>query len=122
MARLMGIPTAICEQNSIPGLTNKILGRFARKVFLAFEESRRFFKPKKVVLSGNPVRRAPWRVSETVPRRRVFVCGGSQGATRVNELASQAIVADGGCGGDGGPPDRGQGCRGDPRGATRRLE
>jgi UDP-N-acetylglucosamine--N-acetylmuramyl-(pentapeptide) pyrophosphoryl-undecaprenol N-acetylglucosamine transferase len=93
MARLMGIPTAICEQNSIPGLTNKILGRFARKVFLAFEESRRFFKAKKVVLSGNPVRQKllAGAVSETVPRR-IFICGGSQGATRVNELASQAIV------------------------------
>lgn len=92
MARLMGIPTAICEQNSIPGLTNKILGRFARKVFLAFDESRRFFKTKKVVLSGNPVRqKLLGAVSETVPRR-IFVCGGSQGATRVNELASQAIV------------------------------
>jgi UDP-N-acetylglucosamine--N-acetylmuramyl-(pentapeptide) pyrophosphoryl-undecaprenol N-acetylglucosamine transferase len=58
MARLAGVPTAICEQNSIPGLTNKILGRIARAVFLSFEESRRFFKSKKVVMSGNPVRRA----------------------------------------------------------------
>lgn len=93
MARLMGIPTAICEQNSIPGLTNKILGRFARKIFLAFEESRRFFKARKVILSGNPVRRALLAAgsSETVPRR-VFISGGSQGATRVNELTSAALV------------------------------
>ncbi|MBX3154485.1 MAG: undecaprenyldiphospho-muramoylpentapeptide beta-N-acetylglucosaminyltransferase [Deltaproteobacteria bacterium] len=102
-ARLRGIPTAICEQNSIPGLTNKILGRLARAVFLSFEESRRFFKPKKkrqVVMSGNPVRRdllkrlleaaaAPEAEGETV---NVLVCGGSQGAVAVNELASAALA------------------------------
>jgi UDP-N-acetylglucosamine--N-acetylmuramyl-(pentapeptide) pyrophosphoryl-undecaprenol N-acetylglucosamine transferase len=100
MARLMRIPTAICEQNSIPGMTNKILGRVARRVFLAFDDSRRFFKARKVTLSGNPVRRglveafaaaAPATAAGAPPR--VFVCGGSQGATRVNELASEALVA-----------------------------
>jgi UDP-N-acetylglucosamine--N-acetylmuramyl-(pentapeptide) pyrophosphoryl-undecaprenol N-acetylglucosamine transferase len=99
MARLRRIPTAICEQNSIPGLTNKILGRVARAVFLSFDESRRFFKPKKTTLSGNPVRRdllakltvaTPGSADGTV---HVLVCGGSQGAVAVNELAAQALVA-----------------------------
>jgi UDP-N-acetylglucosamine--N-acetylmuramyl-(pentapeptide) pyrophosphoryl-undecaprenol N-acetylglucosamine transferase len=98
MARLMGIPTAICEQNSIPGLTNKILGRVVRKVFLTFEESKRFFKPKKIELSGNPVRRgllAAFSSTEAAPHTtpRVFVCGGSLGATKVNEIASLALIA-----------------------------
>ena len=97
MARLRGVPTAICEQNSIPGLTNKILGKVARAVFLSFEESRRFFKPKKIVMSGNPVRRGLVQklleakaepVTETF---HVLVCGGSLGAVAVNELASQAL-------------------------------
>jgi UDP-N-acetylglucosamine--N-acetylmuramyl-(pentapeptide) pyrophosphoryl-undecaprenol N-acetylglucosamine transferase len=57
MARLGGVPTAICEQNSIPGLTNRILGRVTRAVFVSFEGTRRFFKPQKTVVSGNPVRR-----------------------------------------------------------------
>src|SRR4051812_13327742 len=57
MARLAGVPTAICEQNSIPGLTNKILGRVVRAVFVSFEGTRRFFRPAKTVASGNPVRR-----------------------------------------------------------------
>jgi UDP-N-acetylglucosamine--N-acetylmuramyl-(pentapeptide) pyrophosphoryl-undecaprenol N-acetylglucosamine transferase len=95
MARLMGIPTAICEQNSIPGLTNKILGRVVRKVFLAFEESRRFFKPRKVVMAGNPVRRGLLAALSGAPAttpKRIFISGGSQGATKVNELASAAIV------------------------------
>jgi UDP-N-acetylglucosamine--N-acetylmuramyl-(pentapeptide) pyrophosphoryl-undecaprenol N-acetylglucosamine transferase len=98
MARLRGIPTAICEQNSIPGLTNKILGRVARAVFLSFEESRRFFRPKKVVLSGNPVRRdLVQRLLADAPAPadaalHVLVCGGSQGAVAVNELASAALI------------------------------
>lgn len=98
MARLGGIPTAICEQNSIPGLTNKILGRLVRAVFLSFDESRRFFKPKKTVMSGNPVRRdllqrllavtsAP--AGETV---NILVSGGSLGAVAVNELAAHALA------------------------------
>ncbi len=98
MARLRGIPTAICEQNSIPGLTNKILGRVVRAVFLSFEESRRFFKAKKVVMSGNPVRRELVQrlLSATSVARdavHVLVSGGSQGATAVNELAATALIA-----------------------------
>lgn len=97
MARLRGIPTAICEQNSIPGLTNKILGRVVRAVFLSFQESARFFKPKKIQLTGNPVRRelvqkllaAPPPAGERV---HVLVSGGSLGAVAVNELAAQALI------------------------------
>jgi len=97
-ARLRGIATAICEQNSIPGLTNRLLGRVARAVFLSFDESRRFFKPKKIVMSGNPVRRglvqqllgaAPEPADASA---HVLVCGGSQGAVAVNELASRALI------------------------------
>lgn len=108
VARLMGLPTAILEQNSIPGLTNKILGRFARAVFLSFDESRRFFPGRKVVASGNPIRRALVAalqhgdsMSENdgqdapasepgVPRLLVF--GGSQGARALNELVPAAAA------------------------------
>jgi UDP-N-acetylglucosamine--N-acetylmuramyl-(pentapeptide) pyrophosphoryl-undecaprenol N-acetylglucosamine transferase len=98
MARLAGIPTAVCEQNSIPGLTNKMLGRIARRVFLSFDESKKFFKPAKVVMSGNPVRRelAKKLLAEapgTDDKVHVLVVGGSQGAVAVNELASQALIA-----------------------------
>lgn len=98
VARLSGISTAICEQNSIPGLTNKLLGRVVRKIFLAFDNSRRFFPKAKIEMSGNPVRRAlvHQTTGETPPARDtlgVLVCGGSQGATAVNELASQALIA-----------------------------
>ncbi len=100
MARLMGRPTAICEQNSIPGVTNKILGKVARTVFLSFDESRRFFAAEKVVMSGNPVRRELARkllAAGAAPRptadaRSVLVVGGSQGAVAVNALAAAALA------------------------------
>ena len=98
-ARMRGIPTAICEQNSIPGLTNKMLGRLARAVFLSFDESRRFFNPKKILMTGNPVRRdLLHRLLAAGPapapdRVHVLVCGGSQGAVAVNEVASAALAS-----------------------------
>jgi len=99
MARLRGVPTAICEQNSIPGFTNKLLGKVVRAVFLSFDESRRFFTAKKTRLSGNPVRRdllqklAAVAATATAGPVTVLVSGGSQGAVAVNELASQALIA-----------------------------
>jgi UDP-N-acetylglucosamine--N-acetylmuramyl-(pentapeptide) pyrophosphoryl-undecaprenol N-acetylglucosamine transferase len=100
MARLAGVPTAICEQNSIPGLTNKILGRVARSVFVSFDRTRQFFKPNKTVVSGNPVRRElVQRLLGAAPaagardRVNVLVSGGSLGAVAVNDLAAEALIA-----------------------------
>jgi UDP-N-acetylglucosamine--N-acetylmuramyl-(pentapeptide) pyrophosphoryl-undecaprenol N-acetylglucosamine transferase len=95
-AKLRGIPTAICEQNSIPGLANKVLGKLVRSVFLSFDESKRFFNPKKIVMSGNPVRRdLVQKLLGSAPRTggavNVLVVGGSQGAVAVNALAAQAL-------------------------------
>jgi UDP-N-acetylglucosamine--N-acetylmuramyl-(pentapeptide) pyrophosphoryl-undecaprenol N-acetylglucosamine transferase len=97
-AKLRGIPTAICEQNSIPGLTNKMLGRLVRSVFLSFDESKRFFNPNKIVMSGNPVRRdlVQKLLGAAAPAHgavNVLVVGGSQGAVAVNELAATALSA-----------------------------
>src|SRR5262249_38260424 len=118
MARLAGIPTAICEQNSLPGLPNKIPGRIVRAVFVSFAASRRFFQPAKTTLSGNPVRRGlvqkllearaaaapatssrdsaesaqPTTGASTASTARepvhVLVSGGSLGAVAVNPLAA----------------------------------
>jgi UDP-N-acetylglucosamine--N-acetylmuramyl-(pentapeptide) pyrophosphoryl-undecaprenol N-acetylglucosamine transferase len=101
MARLAGIPTAICEQNSIPGLTNKILGRVVRGVFISFDATRRFFKAKKTIVSGNPVRRdlvakllhAGDRPAPAPGPVHVLVSGGSLGAVAVNDLAADALIA-----------------------------
>lgn len=99
MARLMGIRTGILEQNSLPGLANKVLGRFAHAVFLAFEETRRFFKAKKILMTGNPIRRdirlALEAVGGDAPAAagapfHLFVFGGSQGAAAVNIVVAEA--------------------------------
>ena len=96
MAKLLGVPTGICEQNSIPGLTNKILGRLVRGVFLAFDDTRRFFAAKRIVMTGNPVRRGlvaklQGEAAAADGKLHVLVCGGSQGAVAVNQLASAAL-------------------------------
>jgi len=101
-AKLMGIPTAICEQNSIPGFTNKFLSKLVRKIFIAFPQTETFFAASKTEWVGNPVRvdmlkrlaAANETLADTDPERtlRVFVCGGSQGAKAVNELASAALA------------------------------
>lgn len=107
MARLRGVKTAICEQNSIPGLTNKILGKLVQRVFLAFDVTRPFFKAGKIALVGTPIRVAMLkRLMETTaapvpvaaaataqPVLRIFICGGSLGAVKLNEIASEAMIA-----------------------------
>ncbi len=86
-ARLSRIPAAIHEQNSIPGLANRILGKMAQKIFISFKASFRFFPRKKTILSGNPVRTDLFR---PLPREHegvgLLVTGGSQGARFINQL------------------------------------
>lgn len=87
-ARLLGVPTAILEQNTVPGLTNRILGRIVNKVFVTFEESEAFFKKKRVMMLGNPIRRQLLDnfLQSKQPNERftVLVLGGSQGAHALN--------------------------------------
>ena len=94
-ARLLGIRTAIHEQNSIPGLANRMLGRIVDRIFVSLPGSEGFFPAAKVRFSGNPVRRELLaRAQETVaPQERltVLVLGGSQGARAVNRLVVEAV-------------------------------
>ena len=57
-AALSGYPTAIQEQNSVPGLHQPHAGRFVRRVFVAFEQAAGSFARRKVRFVGNPVRRS----------------------------------------------------------------
>lgn len=88
------IPSAVQEQNAIPGKTNLFLSRLCRKVFAAWEYSRQFFpKPDRVVISGNPIRRellvggqngrAYYGIPSDVPV--LLVLGGSRGARTLFE-------------------------------------
>jgi UDP-N-acetylglucosamine--N-acetylmuramyl-(pentapeptide) pyrophosphoryl-undecaprenol N-acetylglucosamine transferase len=95
VAALSGTPTVIQEQNSRPGFTNRVLGRFARRVFVAFEETRGRFSASKLRLVGNPVRRR--FLDRTAPAggagagETLLIVGGSQGSHAVNELASVMV-------------------------------
>ena len=87
-ARLMGVATAIHEQNSVPGVTNKILGRFVDRVYVTYPDTGRAFPPAKTTRLGNPIRAgiAAAAVAPGHPgTRRLLVLGGSQGARAVNE-------------------------------------
>jgi len=87
-ARLLGMKTAVLEQNALPGLTNRALGKFVNRVYISFEESRKFFPGGRTILSGNPVRREI--ITKLEDRRgmgerfSILVFGGSQGATAIN--------------------------------------
>ncbi len=88
-ARLCGRKVFVLEQNSIPGITNRLVGRFADAVFTAFPDERSAFDPRVVRQTGNPVRRAvlsaaPAAASVGKPMLAVF--GGSQGAHSLNEM------------------------------------
>ena len=96
-AALSGYPTAIQEQNSLPGFTNRLLGRFVRRVFVAFDEAGGAFARRKVRLVGNPVRRrfleraATRAAANPTAGRSILILGGSQGSHAVNELATGLV-------------------------------
>ncbi len=90
MAKALGIDYLIHEQNAIPGLSNKLLGRWAKRVCLSFPDSGEGFAAAKVLLTGNPLRPG----LEAVPRRlptvgTLLIFGGSRGARAIN----QAVMA-----------------------------
>ena len=99
VARLLGIPLVIHEQNAVPGLTNRILAWFATRVLEAFPAS---FAPRRgAIHTGNPVRealaRAPapdTRLAHRGGRLRVLVIGGSQGARALNKVVPRALAID----------------------------
>ena len=89
-ATLMGIATAIHEQNSYPGLTNRILNKVVDKIFISFEESKNFFCHKKTILTGNPIRKTFFDNFESDSHVNdiftIFVSGGSQGSAAINDI------------------------------------
>lgn len=99
-AGLRRIPVVLHEQNAIPGLANRTLGRLARRVAVSFEASARFFPAGRTTVTGNPVRadirpgnpqNARERLGVAAGRFTVFVFGGSQGAHTLNEAVAAAL-------------------------------
>jgi len=102
MANMMDIPTVIQEQNSYPGITNKLLSKKANKICVAYENLERFFPKEKMILTGNPVRQdlidIESKKEEAIQyfnldanKKTVLVLGGSLGARRVNQLIEKEL-------------------------------
>lgn len=100
-AFLIGIPTMIHEQNTIPGFTNRLLGKFVNIVAVTYLESMDFFSKTKTYLTGNPVRDEILKVDkdrgyDTFRLDKglftIFVFGGSRGANKINQAISEALV------------------------------
>ncbi len=91
------IPTAIHEQNNMPGLANRILAKRVDKIFLSLPDERGIFPMAKARLTGNPVRSSIAALAEYEPhraedmKRRVLVIGGSQGARAVNQAVTAIL-------------------------------
>lgn len=96
-AWLMGVKTAIHEQNTIPGITNRILSRIVARIFISFERTGNFPDKKKTLLVGNPVRKGFLCKSsdhKTPSEKKTFtilITGGSQGAHGINMAMLDAL-------------------------------
>ncbi len=101
-ANSFGIPTVIQEQNSYPGITNKLLSKKANAICVAYENLERFFPKEKIVFTGNPVRQDLVEVNSKRQegieyfkldpnKKTLLVLGGSLGARRVNQLIEKEL-------------------------------
>jgi UDP-N-acetylglucosamine--N-acetylmuramyl-(pentapeptide) pyrophosphoryl-undecaprenol N-acetylglucosamine transferase len=96
-ANSLGIPTLIQEQNSYPGVTNKILSRQVRRICVAYDGLERFFPKEKIVKTGNPIRSQILQLEKKRPesyqffglspeKKTLLVIGGSLGAKSINQV------------------------------------
>ncbi|WP_026712323.1 undecaprenyldiphospho-muramoylpentapeptide beta-N-acetylglucosaminyltransferase [Flavobacterium daejeonense] len=102
MANMLGVPTLIQEQNSFPGITNKLLSKKANKICVAYENLERFFPKEKMILTGNPVRQDLIAIADKraeaiahfklgANKKTLLVLGGSLGARRMNQLIEKEL-------------------------------
>lgn len=97
----LGVPTLLQEQNSYPGITNKLLARKAMKICVAYDNMDRFFEKKKIVFTGNPVRKEILNIQGKREKglahfgleqgkKSLLVIGGSLGARTINNSIKNA--------------------------------
>ena len=102
----LGVPTLIQEQNGFAGLTNKIVGKKALKICVAYENMERFFPADRIVLTGNPIRKEIVPATEEMKaeamkfygldpkKKHIFIVGGSLGSGTLNN-AMKKWISDG---------------------------
>nr|WP_321231958.1 undecaprenyldiphospho-muramoylpentapeptide beta-N-acetylglucosaminyltransferase [uncultured Psychroserpens sp.] len=102
VATSKGVPSLIQEQNSYPGITNKLLSKKANKICVAYEGLEAFFPKEKIVLTGNPIRKDLLNVENKHiegkdaftlihSKHTLLILGGSLGARRINELIEDKL-------------------------------
>ena len=102
VANSFNIPTVIQEQNSYPGITNKLLSKKANAICVAYENLERFFPKNKIVFTGNPVRQDVLEIDSKrqegisyfnldANKKTLLILGGSLGARRVNQLIAKEL-------------------------------
>lgn len=102
VANSFGIPTVIQEQNSYPGITNKLLSKKANAICVAYENLERFFPKDKIKLTGNPVRQDLIAIESKreealsyfkldPAKKTLLVLGGSLGSRRINQLIAKEL-------------------------------
>jgi UDP-N-acetylglucosamine--N-acetylmuramyl-(pentapeptide) pyrophosphoryl-undecaprenol N-acetylglucosamine transferase len=108
----LGIPTLIQEQNGYAGLTNKIVGKKAESICVAYDGMERFFPADRIVFSGNPIRKEIVPATEQMrqeamefygldpQKKHIFIVGGSLGSGTLNN-AMKKWISDGCPGGEG---------------------
>jgi UDP-N-acetylglucosamine--N-acetylmuramyl-(pentapeptide) pyrophosphoryl-undecaprenol N-acetylglucosamine transferase len=96
-AWLCRVPVVVQEQNALPGFTTRVVSKFAKRVFTAFDEAATMLPVRKVMRTGNPIRQSLLenflrpQQSRTDAALQVLVLGGSQGAQAVNEAMARAF-------------------------------
>jgi len=102
MASLKNIPSLIQEQNSYPGITNKLLAKKAEKICVAYDGLEKYFPKEKMIKTGNPVRQDLLDIESKraeglahfgldPKKTTIAVIGGSLGAKRINEMIAQHL-------------------------------
>ena len=102
VAQWMGIPTVVQEQNSYAGVTNKLVGKKADAICVAYKGMERFFPRERIHLTGNPVRRDILNIRHgdqdaygyfglNPNLKTIVVVGGSLGARTINESVAEAL-------------------------------
>lgn len=95
-----GIPVVIQEQNSFPGVTNRLLAKFAHKIFTAFVEAEKFLPASKIKITGNPTRKTLAAVDKAsglaafgfdASKPVLLIMGGSGGAKTINEAIKENL-------------------------------
>ena len=106
-AKLFGIKTVLCEQNTLPGITNRILARFVCRIYVSFKDTKFKCNPAKIIFTGNPIKKDTIKNANSATEKteekkynekkhndskfNVFITGGSQGAHVLNRIITESI-------------------------------